>query len=184
MGWFSKSKTDKDSEIILNEFPSWSAINSTKLVAELKKEDLPDWTGILSNDEIKSKFINCLIGAHLFYLCLAPEGGYLSIFGEKIQEKLMHSLPDEAKKFFVLAFAFHEKKTQEIDNQHSSMEKLYGIKIDPLDADVAFIIEQEVCGPSEDFSGLISYLLPILNRLRISQLKWLGNTVKKWSVAK
>src|SRR5665811_738037 len=156
MGWFSKSKTNKDTEIILSEFPSWAAIHSAKLVSELKAEDLPEWTGILKNDAIKLKFTNCLIGAHIFYLSVAPEGGFLYLFGEKIPEQLLSSLPEEAKKLFVLAFSFYKKKhLGDKDEWLSSIEKFYGIKIDSLDANAAYAIEHEVCGPSKDFSGLI-----------------------------
>ena len=52
MGWFSKSKTNKDSEIFLSEFPSWVAIHSAKLVDELQKEDKTGWAEILDRKSV------------------------------------------------------------------------------------------------------------------------------------
>lgn len=182
MRLFSKSKSDKDSEIILSEFPSWAAIHSAMLVNELQVEDLPEWTGILKDDAVKSKFINCLIGAHMFYLCIGFEGGVLSLFGENIIEELLFILPEESKKVSVLAL-YKEKTSSNNDEPLSSIEEFYGIEIDPIDANIAFVIEQEMYS-SKEFSGLIGYLLPILNRLRVGQLEWLKGMVDKWSITK
>lgn len=185
MGWFSKSKIDKDSEVFLSEFPSWVAIHSAKLVDELKKEDDTGWVEILSDSSTKSKLINCFIGAHILYLSIRPEGGIVTLlFGDSIFEKSFSSLPDQAKTFFLLTHTLYEKDKLNGGNSiSSSLEEFYKIKIDPLDACVAFASDQEV-NNSEEFSGLIGGLLPILNRLQVEQVKWLKELTGRWSKVK
>jgi hypothetical protein len=185
MGWFSKSKTNKDSEIFLSEFPSWVAIHSAKLVDELQKEDKTGWAEILSDSSAKLRLTNCFIGAHTLYLSLGPEGGIvISLFGDKVLEESLSSLPDKAKAFFLLTHTMYEKdQLKGKDSISSSLGDFYKIKIDPLDACVAFATDQEV-NNSEEFSGLIGGLLPILNRLQVEQLKWLKELTGRWSKAK
>ncbi len=184
MGWFRKPKTNKDSEIFLSEFPSWASTHSAKLVDELSSEDPTGWSKILKDNSIKLKLIDCLIGANIFYLRTTPEGGLASLlFGEDFLEKSLPSLPNQAKVCFVLAYKFYEKESQSGNTFCSSLENWYKIKIDPLDASLAFVIEQQVVG-GEEFNLLVGRLLPTLNLLRIQQLEWLKEMTAKWSKIK
>lgn len=184
MGWFSKVEPSNDLRLFLSEFPAWVAIQSTKLVGELQSNDTTGWSEILRNDSSKQKLINCLIGANMFYLRFTPEGTIASgLFGEDFLEKSLSSLPDQAKTCFAMAYKFYEKENQGGNTFTSSLENWYKIKIDPLDACLAFIIERQV-NNSEEFNLLIGGLLPTLNRLRINQLEWLKVMTEKWSMLK
>ncbi len=185
MAWFSKSKPDRDLQIFLSEFPSWAAIHSARLVDELQAEDTTGWAEILKNDSAKEKLSNCFIGAHFLYLRLGAEGEIATLlFGEDIFEKSLSSLPEKAKIFVALAYSLYEKNNQRgKDGMTSSLEDFYKIKINPLDACVAFVIDQEVNG-SKEFSLLLGELLPTLNRLQIQQLEWLKGLTEKWSKRK
>ncbi len=183
MTWFSKTKpTDKDEDIFLSEFPIWAAIRSAELVGELQAEVKTGWSDILKNDEARSELIHCLIGAHLFYLSFTPEGQIIGqLFGENILLKSLSFLPERAKNFFALTNDLYERdRLKDEDTFLSSLEDFYKIKIDPLDAYVAFVAEQEVCG-SEEFSNQIGELLPILNRLHVGLLEWMKKIVDRWA---
>lgn len=185
MGWFTSSEADKDLQTFLSEFPTWAAIQSAKLAQELQAGDEAGWGEVLENASKKSKLINCFIGAHLVYLSLRPEGELARLlFGKNILEKSLSSLPDEAKACAVLILSFYEKDSQKGEQRFSSsLENFYKIKIDPLDACVAFIVDKEV-NNSEEFSFLIGGLLPTLNRLQVQQLEWLKKMTERWSKLK
>ncbi len=182
MELFSKSKPNNDLQLFLSEFPVWAAILSVKLVDELQTEDTTSrWPTILENSLSRQKLIDCLIGANLFYIRLTPEGALASLlFGENFLEKVLPSLPDETKVYFAMAYQFYEKENQNGNVFTSLLENWYKIKIDPLDACAAFVIEQEISG-SEEFTLLVGALLPTLNRLRVKQLEWLKEITEKWS---
>lgn len=182
MGWFSKSKQNKDSQLFLSEYPSWVAIHSAKLAEELQADDTTGWAEILKDNPAKTSLTNCLIGAHLCYLSLTPEGGYTTLlFGEDVLEKSLSSLPDGAKGFFLLAHSFYEKDVERgEDSISSSLGDFYKIQVDPLDACVAFVIDQKV-NKSEVFSPLVGDLLPILNKLQVQQLEWLKRVAERWA---
>ena len=180
MGWFSKSEPSKDLRLFLSEFPTWAAVQSAKLVDELQTEDTTGWSKILENNSSRLKLTDCFIGANIFYLRVTPEGALASLlFGENFLEKSLPSLPDQAKICFALTYKFFEKEGQNGNTFTSSLEKWYKIKIDPLDASAAFVIEQEING-SQEFNFLVGGLLPTLNRLRIQQLEWLKAMTEKW----
>ena len=185
MGWFTKTKEDKDLQIFLSEFPTWAAIHSAQLADELLAKDEMVWGKILKNTSKKSELINGFIGAHLVYLSLRPEGEIARLlFGKDILEKSLASLPNKAKASAVLVLSFYEKDSQKGEQRFSSsMESFYKIKIDPLDACVAFILDKEV-NNSEEFSSLIAGLLPTLNSLQVEQLEWLKNMTEEWSKVK
>lgn len=184
MGFFSKSEPSNDSRLFLSEFPTWVAIQSAKLVDELQTEDTTGWSEILQNNSARLKLVDCLIGANLFYLRVTPEGRLASsLFGEDFLEKSLSHLPDEAKVCFALMYKYYEKENQSGSTFTSSLEHWYKIKIDPLDACVAFVIEHEI-NDSEEFNLLVGGLLPTLNHLRIKQLEWLKEMAEKWSKIK
>ncbi|HCC05151.1 TPA: hypothetical protein DEP58_02485 [Patescibacteria group bacterium] len=184
MGWFSKTKLNSDLQLFLSEFPTWAAVQSTELITKLETEDTNGWAEILEDNSAKLKLIDCLIGANLFYLRTTPEGALASLlFGVDFLEKSLPSLPNQAKGCFVLAYNFYEKETQSGNTFTSSLEDWYKIKIDSLDACVAFVIEHEF-NSGEEFNLLFESLLPTLNHLRIQQIEWLMAMSEKWSKAK
>ena len=184
MGWFSTKKESEGLRLFLSEFPTWAAVHATKLVDDLKTEDKNGWEYTLKYDARRLKLIDCLIGANIFYFRNTPEGALASLlFGDDFLEKSLPSLPDEAKVCFYLAQKFYEKESQHGNSFTSSLESWYKIKIDPLDASLAFVIEQEIVH-SEEFNLLVGGLLPTLNRLRVEQLEWLKTMTAKWSKIK
>jgi len=185
MGWFSKEKPTRDAALFLTEFPSWAAIHSAKLVGELETEDNTGWTDVLKDSSANSRMTNCFIGAHAFYLSQRPEGAIVTaLFGENVLKDSLQALPEKAKVFVALAYGLFEKdQLNGKGSLHSSLEDFYKIKIDPLDAYVAFVIDKEV-NDSEEFSFRLGGLLPILNRLQVEQLDWLKEMTGKWGKAK
>lgn len=185
MSWFSKVKINKDSEIFLSEFPAWVAIHSAKLVDGLELDKTSSWAKILENKVAKERLVNCFIGAHVFYLQFSPEGELIaSLFGEDALGKALFALPNKAKIFFTLAYELYEKNSKNgKDSLTSSLEDWYKIKIDPLDAHVAFIAHWEVSN-NKEFSVLPGELLSTLNLLQVQQLGWLKGIVDKWSKVK
>jgi hypothetical protein len=181
---FSKSKPSKDSQVFLSEFSSRAAIQSAKLVDELLANDRTEWAGILIDQSAKLALTNCFIGAHFLYLRLGIEGEIATLFGQDVFEKSLPSLPEKARIFVSLAYRLYEKNNQHgNDDLTSSLENFYKIKINPLDACVAFTIYQQIRN-SEEFSPLIGDLLPILNRLQIQQIEWLKVLTDTWTKAR
>lgn len=179
MGWFSKNKVKKDSDIILNEFSLWSTVHSVDLTNELQRDEKLGWTEIINDKTKKLKVIDCFLGAHLFYLNNNVAGDIVNLlFGNDVFEKILSTLPEKAKKIAVLSHTLNN--TNQNDSITSSLENLYNIKIKPIDACVAFVIDQEI-NNSNEFSIRIGGLLPILNQLQVEQLDWLNELVKKWS---
>ena len=185
MGWFSKPKQTKDATLFLTEFPSYAAIHSAKLVNELEIEDNTGWPEVLKDGTTKSKLTSCFIGAHTFYLSQRPEGAIVTaLFGENVLKDSLTALPEKAKVFVALTYGLFEKDhLNGKGGLPSSLGDFYKIKIDPLDAYVAFVTDKEV-NDSEEFSFRLGGLLPILNRLQVEQLQWLKEMTDKWGKAK
>lgn len=182
MKWFSKNKKNEDATIILNEFSVWATIHSINLIDELQKDDKLGWAELINNNIKKSEIIDCFLGAHLFYLNNNVAGDIVNLlFGNDVFEKILSTLPERAKKIAVLSHTL--QKTNDNVLITSSLENFYNIKINPFDACVAFVIDQEI-NNSDEFSNKIGGLLPILNRLQIEQLDWLNELVEKWSKLK
>jgi hypothetical protein len=180
MSWFSKPKINKDSELFLSEFPSWVSIHSAKLVNQLQTDERNGWSEILRIDANKSQLTDFLIGAHLFYLNKSAEGGIvISLFGNNILERSLFLVPEQAKVFYFMANTTLEKQSREGKNGITSLlEDFYKIKIDPLDATVAFVADNLI-NDSKDFSAHIGELLPTLNQLCVEQLRWIKEMIKK-----
>lgn len=182
MSWFSKPKINKDSELFLSEFPSWASIHSAKLVGELQADGRIGWSEILRSEAKKSQLTELLIGAHLFYLAQSIEGGIvITLFGNDILERCFSFVPEQAKVFYLMANMNLEKESQSGKGGITGLlGAFYKIKVDPLDAIVAFVVDQLV-NDSKEFNSQIGELLPTLNQLQVEQLKWIKDMIKKWS---
>ncbi len=189
MGWFSKEKTRIEliTDSFIEEYPVWASQHSTKLIDELisNAAGLAEgtWKQLLQDNKNIVKLTNIFTGAHGVFLMINPEGAIVSaLFGEKTIEKCIKLMPPASQNFALLTFASNLKRTEKegnniIDSYLTSLEEYFKIKINPLDAHVAFVATDEIIGGDTDqvFSPTLTIagLLPTLNRLQQEQLTWL-----------